>query len=358
MNLGKWRPRTGDWVEVRPVAEILATLNERGDLDRMPFMPEMLRFAGRRFQVTAVAHKTCDTVNRSGGRTVPRTVHLEDLRCDGSAHGGCQAACLLFWKTAWLRPADGPSPAGTNASGAASTAAAGTGVLMSNASTLRGDGTPIYRCQATTLPEWTEPLAWWDVRQYWRDVRNGNVTARHAVTMLALQAVFNLRKLPIGYRINVWLYRIAHRWLRRAPDPHPVARIPAGQPTPDERLGLVPGELVKIKSLEEIERTVTGANLNRGLHIDEEMTKYCGGQFRVATRVTQIINERTGEMMHFRNPCIVLDGVNCTGDYSDRRLLCPRRITAYWREVWLTRVDEPPASARVHSVPSGPPTFR
>ena len=36
-------------------------------------------------------------------------VHLEGLRCDGQAHGGCQAGCLLYWKEAWLRrvPSDG-----------------------------------------------------------------------------------------------------------------------------------------------------------------------------------------------------------------------------------------------------------
>ena len=50
----------GDWVEVRPAAEILATLDPAGDLEA-PFMPEMLRFAGRRFRVESVAHKTCDT---------------------------------------------------------------------------------------------------------------------------------------------------------------------------------------------------------------------------------------------------------------------------------------------------------
>ena len=27
-----------------------------------------------------------------------------DLRCDGKAYGGCQAACLIFWKEAWLKP--------------------------------------------------------------------------------------------------------------------------------------------------------------------------------------------------------------------------------------------------------------
>ena len=30
---------------------------------------------------------------------------LDDLRCGGQAHGGCQAGCRLYWKEAWLQPA-------------------------------------------------------------------------------------------------------------------------------------------------------------------------------------------------------------------------------------------------------------
>ena len=54
--------RAGDWVEVRSAAEILATLDERGRLDALPFMPEMLQYCGRRFRVFKSAHKTCDTL--------------------------------------------------------------------------------------------------------------------------------------------------------------------------------------------------------------------------------------------------------------------------------------------------------
>jgi hypothetical protein len=32
--------------------------------------------------------------------------HLSELRCDGSSHGGCEADCLLFWKTAWVKPVE------------------------------------------------------------------------------------------------------------------------------------------------------------------------------------------------------------------------------------------------------------
>ena len=41
----------GDWVEVRSKEEILRTLDASGQLDGMPFMPEMVRFCGKRSQV-------------------------------------------------------------------------------------------------------------------------------------------------------------------------------------------------------------------------------------------------------------------------------------------------------------------
>ncbi len=98
--------RPGDWVLVRSEAEILATLDDRGTLDDLPFMPEMLAHCGQRYRVFKRADKTCDTVKWSGLRRMERTVHLDMLRCDGSAHQGCQAGCLMFWKEAWLHRAD------------------------------------------------------------------------------------------------------------------------------------------------------------------------------------------------------------------------------------------------------------
>ena len=45
------RLRAGQWVEVRAKAEILGTLDERGRLDGLPFMPQMLGYCGQRFKV-------------------------------------------------------------------------------------------------------------------------------------------------------------------------------------------------------------------------------------------------------------------------------------------------------------------
>jgi hypothetical protein len=95
--------RAGDWVEVRSKAEILMSLDEKGCFQGLPFMPQMFQYCGQRFRVYKRAHKTCDTVNQTGGRWLAGGVHLP-LRCDGTAYGGCQAACLLFWKEVWLKP--------------------------------------------------------------------------------------------------------------------------------------------------------------------------------------------------------------------------------------------------------------
>ena len=104
--------RVGDWVEVRTPKEILATLDKEGCLDSLPFMPEMMQYCGKTFPISKSAHKSCNTLGGGGIRRMADAVHLEGLRCDGASHGGCQAACLLFWKTAWLKPVAAPETGG------------------------------------------------------------------------------------------------------------------------------------------------------------------------------------------------------------------------------------------------------
>ena len=87
---------------MRSEVEILATLDERGELDSLPFMPEMLQFCGRRFRVDKRALKLCDTIGSTGMYRMRNAVHLAGVRCDGQAHDGCQASCLIYWKEAWL----------------------------------------------------------------------------------------------------------------------------------------------------------------------------------------------------------------------------------------------------------------
>src|SRR5690242_17544251 len=103
MNTTKLRP--GDLVEVKDPDEILETLDSDGTLDHLPFMPEMLEFCGKRFRLANRAVKTCFTGPAAPIRTFrgDDVVTLEQVRCSGASHDGCQKECLIFWREAWLR---------------------------------------------------------------------------------------------------------------------------------------------------------------------------------------------------------------------------------------------------------------
>ncbi|MDR8407478.1 hypothetical protein MTP10_01845 [Nonomuraea sp. 3-1Str] len=316
--------RVGDVVEVRGEAEILATLDERGELDGLPFMPEMLAFCGRRMTVHKVAHKLCDTQTRSGLRRMERAVHLTGARCDGSAHGGCQTACSLYWKEAWLKRAgDG---------GEASPAVPEGRLLpLLEVNTRKppgADGEERYSCQATELLRAAPVcLPVRSVGQYVTDVRSGNVGPVRTVHALLI-GVFN-RLQAVSRRVlpkRLW-FREGLRWgfLR----PGLRGRTPTGS------LDLKPGELVRVKPQAEILATLNQDMLNRGLGFEEEMARYCGKVVRVQARVERCIDERSGRLLTMKSPCITLESVVCQGVHS---LNCPREFVPFWREIWLERV--------------------
>jgi hypothetical protein len=199
---------------------------------------------------------------------------------------------------------------------------------------------PTYSCQATRLFEATTRLRSWNPRQYVADVRSRNVALGDAVKHLALAFIYNLRSIGIGYRFWCALYERAHVWILRSPSPYARGTIPKGVPTPSGDLDLQPGEVVEVKPLREIIQTLNERNRNRGLSFDKEMVRYCGQKFRVSARMERIINETTGKMIQLPAPSVTLEGTYCTSCYSERRLLCPRRILPYWREVWLQRAAE------------------
>jgi hypothetical protein len=345
----KRKPKVGDWVEVRSKEEILATLDDKGQLEEMPFMPEMFRFCGQRFQVYKRAHKTCDTVFPVRGRHVHRAVHL-NTRCDGSAHGGCQAGCLIFWKEAWLKPVNGALGVPVSVSSRGTTPANSTKCTEShvNEATQRLDpetGAPVYSCQATQLPYFTSDLNWWDIRQYMEDYRSGNVGLGRIMAGLAYSLYYNVSEAGIGIGAPMrWLYdKLAPLWTKTR-FPRHCGPIPVGHPTPTGTRNLQPGDLVHVKPHEEILATLNEESRNRGLRWDAEMVPYCGGTYRVLKRVTKIINERTGKMQEIKNPCMILDSVVCQSRYSACRMFCPRSIYSYWREIWLDGVEERPAT--------------
>lgn len=335
----------GDWVEVRSKEEILSTL-DNGQLEGLPFMPQMFKYCGQRFQVFQRAHKTCDTVNRTGGRRIANAVHLQGLRCDGAAYGGCDAACLIFWKEAWLKPVLAQSllrkPAAPAVTASESARCSEADVMRATRAKGSDDADPTYVCQATRLPEATTPLPWWDLRQYVEDYTSKNVDLRTIAEGALYVGYFGLTQLGQRFRGKATLIRLYDRFqaLRGGvPFPRRQGRVPPGQKTPTEVLGLQPGDLVRVKSFEQIRDTLDGANKNRGLFFDAEEVPYCGQIHRVRSRVSRIVDERTGKLIKVLGNTVILEEVYCKGHYSDRRMFCPRAIYSFWRETWLERVE-------------------
>jgi hypothetical protein len=340
--------KAGDWVEVRSKSEILRTLDNDARLDGMPFMPEMLQYCGQRFQVKSRAHKTCDPIYTYSSRRIADAVHLS-LRCDGKAHGGCQTACLLFWKEYWLKPVSPPAagagdrPQPTPAPDLPSAHGGCTEERVYAAAQVGGgsgdaSGDIQYACQTTQLCEFSEQLSCWDMRQYAEDYTSGNVT----LGALARGGFYVL----LGRR-----FEQTHPYLRRfynfvqaltggRPSPARKGALPNGEAFPLAPLDLQPGDLVRVKSHGEILKTIRADNFHRGLYFDVDMVPYCGGIYRVKRRMERFLDEKTGRMRALKTPAVILDNVWCTGQYSTCRMFCPRALHSWWREEWLERVNE------------------
>jgi hypothetical protein len=339
----------GEWVQIRSKAEILATLDESGQLEGLPFMPQMFQYCGQQLRVFKSAHKTCDTVNDYKGRRMNSAVHLEGIRCDGQAYGGCEAACLIFWKEAWLKKIVEPSV--THALSAKQETGQATKMLSGCreedvwAGTKKpGSATaadPSYVCQATQVPAATELLGPWNLRQYLEDLESGNVDLARMARGFLYMGYYSLVNAGTGFGTPLrWLYDVFQRRRNGIPYPRKQGKIPPGTRTPDADLNLQPGEWVQVKAYDEILATLDTNNKNRGLYFDAEMVPYCGRRFRVLKRVKRILSEKTGKMTEFKKPSIILERAVCDARYSNCRLFCPRSIYAYWREIWLTRVSD------------------
>lgn len=343
--------RAGDWVEVRTKEEILSTLDSSGSFEGLPFMPQMFKYCGKRFKVYKRSHKTCDTVTNTGGRWLPNGVHL-DLRCDGEAYGGCQAACLIFWKEAWLRPVN-------ESAGAVVISPEHRGERVrefadrgrcTEEDVLRGtrvgdsavDAEIRYSYQATELPRFTTLARWWDVRQYVEDYTSGNAGLGRIARGFVYLAYWHLalaKRARLGH-VSRLAYDLFQELRGGIPFPRWKGKIPHRHETPSVTLNLQPGELVRVKSYKDILATVDTENINRGMAFDAELVPYCGGLYRVKTQISRFIDEKTGKMRSLKTPAVILEDVWCRSRYSNCKMFCPRSIYSWWREVWLERVTD------------------
>lgn len=323
--------RRGDAVTVRSLDEIFATLDADAKLDGMPFMPEMAPFCGMTFLVRRRAEKTC--VEGVGIRSLRNTVFLDGMRCNGSAHGGCQRGCMFFWKEGWLNPA-GSEPlkkgriSEVEGGNDESKCCCCTANLDSPVSkqpdypvsslsellelpTVRDDR---FYCQSTELAQATSDYSLGKWHCYLHDLRVGEISLRRFGYVLWLALKNRIWRLLHGRGY----YQLSGEQKK----------------TIAAELNLQPGEWVEVKSAAEIEATLDEKGRNRGLSFEPEMALHCGRRYRVAAPLQKIILEENGKMVQLDNT-VILEGLVCQGLCAKN---CPRANYFYWREIWLKRV--------------------
>jgi hypothetical protein len=144
----------------------------------------------------------------------------------------------------------------------------------------------------------------------------------------------------MAQRIGEWLFwRLRHSLLGAYGSGNQVS-------TPAESLNLRPGELIEIKPLTDITETLNNRGYNRGLFFTPAMGQSCGEKRRVERRIEKIIVDGTGEMRQLHNTAFLegsMCGCSCVAFGG-----CPRGEFAYWREIWLRRVEaaEVPAPSK------------
>jgi hypothetical protein len=103
-----------------------------------------------------------------------------------------------------------------------------------------------------------------------------------------------------------------------------------------EQASIRAGDMVCVKSKEEIQNTLDRWNRLRGCAFMGEMWPYCGSTHRVFKHIERFLDERD----YLMKKCMgifILEGVVCEGtkDFGP----CDRSCFFFWREDWLEKLE-------------------
>lgn len=161
-------------------------------------------------------------------------------------------------------------------------------------------------CQLISLPELSEPTPRQDICWQRRNRVKRIIKRRWIYLRNLFREMINPKSLPLD-RVNEM----------------PMKR------------DLEPGDRVKVRSKEEIQKTLNGWNQLKGCSFMEEMWSYCGSEQIVLKKVERFLDERDYLLKKCKN-LVILDGVMCQGtiDFGS----CDRSCYFFWREEWLEKI--------------------
>ena len=101
---------------------------------------------------------------------------------------------------------------------------------------------------------------------------------------------------------------------------------------------LVSGDSVRVRSLDDIRRTLDARGCCQGCKFLEPMARYCGQESRVLKRVECFYDEAQARMLRCKR-IVLLEGVHCDGSGHPDTLGCDRMCFFFWRTEWLERLE-------------------
>ena len=150
-----------------------------------------------------------------------------------------------------------------------------------------------------------------------------------------VKSVKRLLAVPWNRHVKKWLKQVYYtsvRW-RGDSSPQEMAKdfIPA--------IPFTQGELVRVRSREEILSTLDPFKELKGCAFLPDMYQYCGTEQRVLRSMRHFMDERDYKLKKVRG-VILLENVMCNGTPTFGE--CDRCCFLFWREEWLERINEPP----------------
>src|SRR5437868_2408158 len=109
-----------------------------------------------------------------------------------------------------------------------------------------------------------------------------------------------------------------------------------GRTSLDHRIDLRVGDIVEVRSPEEIQATLDENGRLSAMPFMPEMLQYCGKRFRVDKRADKTCDNIQPWSIRRVNNAVHLTGVRCNGEAHSH---CDAGCFLFWKEAWLKKVE-------------------
>lgn len=280
----------GDTVRVKDRERISGSIQPARKTDGCLFMDQMWDYCGQTFKVSKVVDVFYDERKREHFRPRSSIYILEGLTCEGRMGHfpfQCDRGCFILWHEDWLEKVQESQESPQSVGQQPCTA---------------GEESPPM-CQLECISEIEQQNSW--LYSKWRSFimtcstcksRVRNTMPRHAGDS--------------GYSKT-------------------TSQAPRGN-----RDQIHPGDMVKVRSQDEIQNTLDTSGRTRGCLFTEGMEAHCGKEYRVFRRVDHFFDEAKQKTCKCNN-LFLLEGAYCN------RTSCDRNCFYFWHGSWLQKIQRP-----------------